>query len=350
MLASVLITSLSLSAGLLAAAVSDRDAPELLKRFEFAETHMGSTFKIVLYSTDEDAARSASRAAFARIAALDAALSDYDPESELSRLCRQAGGPAVPASQDLFEVLDLAKQFHERTGGVFDVTIAPVGRLWRRARRDRRPPDPEKLQSALSLVGASHLLLDRQAQTVRLEKPGMRLDLGGIAKGYAAQAAADVLRSHGISRHLVGGAGDLVVGDPPPEAKGWTIGVAGLEPSETPPEIYLLLANAAISTAGDAERYVIINGRRYSHIINPVTGIAVEDRASVTVVAADGATADALETAVYLLGPEKGLELVERTPGAAALYVRATPEGIKTFESSRFRLLPRTGPKPNPVN
>ena len=106
-----------------------------------------------------------------------------------------------------------------------------------------------------------------------------------------------------------------------------------------------MLKNAAISTAGDAERFVIIDGRRYSHIINPVTGAAVEDRASVTVVAPDGATADALETSVYLLGPERGLKLIEETPGAAALYVRATPSGVQTFESSRFKTIPRARPK-----
>ena len=153
----------------------------------------------------------------------------------------------------------------------------------------------------------------------------------------------------GITRALVGGAGDIVVADPPPDAAGWTIGVAGLNPAEAEPETYLLLKNAAISTSGDAERFVIIDGHRYSHIINPVTGMGVEDRASVTVVAPDGGTADALETSVYLLGPERGLKLIEDTPGTAALYVRSTPEGIRTFESSRFKEIPRTRPKDSPA-
>jgi uncharacterized protein YbbC (DUF1343 family)/CubicO group peptidase (beta-lactamase class C family) len=226
------------------------------------------------------------------------------------------------------------------------VTIAPVGRLWRRARREHKLPDPEKIAQARSLVGSDKLVLDPTHHTVQLQRPGMKLDVGGIAKGYAAQAAVDALRGLGISRALVGGAGDIVVGDPPPGAQGWTIGVATLNPTESEPETYLLLKSAAISTAGDAERFVIIGGRRYSHIINPITAAAVEDRASVTVVAPDGATADALETSVYLLGPERGLKLIEETPGAAALYVRATPSGIQTFESSRFKTIPRTKPKP----
>jgi thiamine biosynthesis lipoprotein len=173
----------------------------------------------------------------------------------------------------------------------------------------------------------------------------MKLDVGGIAKGYASQAAIDVLRRLGITQALVGGAGDIVVGDPPPETRGWTIGIGSLNPSQSEPETYVLLKQAAISTSGDAERFVIIDGRRYSHIINPATGMGVEDRASVTVIAPDGATADALETSVYLLGPDRGLKLIEETPGTAALYVRSTPAGIRTYESSRFKTIPRTGPK-----
>jgi thiamine biosynthesis lipoprotein len=131
-----------------------------------------------------------------------------------------------------------------------------------------------------------------------------------------------------------------VVGDPPPGAHGWKVAVAPLEPGKAPPVRMLLLANLAVSTAGDAERYVVIDGHRYSHIINPATGIGVQDRASVTVIARDGGMADALETAVYIMGPQRGLKLVDDTPGAAAIFVRLTPEGVKTFESSRFGQVP----------
>jgi FAD:protein FMN transferase len=245
-------------------------------------------------------------------------------------------------SADLFDVLVQSRKMHERSEGAFDVTIAPVGRLWRRARRERKLPDPFKLAEARKLVGSDRMLLDPAGRTVALRTPGMKLDVGGIAKGYAAQAALLVLQKAGVSRSLVGGAGDIVVGEAPPDTPGWTIAIAPLEPGKPgaalPP---MLLRNAAVSTAGDSERFVIIDGRRYSHIINPKTGQAVEDRASVTVVAPDGGTADALETTVYILGPERGLKLVEETPGAAAIYVRSTPEGITTFESSRFKLIPK---------
>jgi thiamine biosynthesis lipoprotein len=317
-----------------------------LRRFEFEETHMASPFNIVLYSTDETTARRASREAYDRIAKLDAILSDYNPESELSRLSRSAGGPALPVSSDLFEVLKRSKAIWERSGGAFDVTIAPVGRLWRRARRDHKLPDRDRLEQARALVGSDKLALDPAARTVRLLKPGMKLDAGGIAKGYAAQAALDVLKAAGIKQALVAGAGDIALGDPPPGARGWKVAIAPLERGQPEALRTLLLSNAAVSTAGDAERFVTIDGHRYSHIINPATGLGVEDRASVTVVAADGATADALETTVYVLGPERGLELVDLTPGASAIFFRLTKDGIKSFESSRFKMVRTVPPGP----
>jgi FAD:protein FMN transferase len=337
LLAAAIVTSLN-------SGEQEPRAAERLARFEFEETHMASPFKIVLYSMDEASARRASRAAYDRIAALNTILSDYDPESELSRLARNAGGPPVPVSTDLFDVLERSKTIYDKSSGAFDVTIAPVGRLWRRARRDRKLPDPGRLAEARLLVGSNQMALDPRARTIELKKPGMKLDVGGIAKGYAAQEALKVLKGAGVSRALVAGSGDIVVGDPPVGERGWKVAIAPLEPGKSSPHRVLLLSNAAVSTAGDAERYVVIDGHRYSHIIDPATGFGVEDRASVTVVAPDGATADALETTVYILGPQRGLKLVDDTPGAAAIFVRSTPEGIKTFESSRFKQVPAIPP------
>jgi FAD:protein FMN transferase len=320
-----------------------RDAEPGLRRFEFHETHMASPFTIILYSTDEPTARHASRRAFDRVAKLNAILSDYDPDSELSRLSQSAGGAAVKVSSDLFAVLQRSKEIWERSGGAFDVTIAPVGTLWRRARREHKLPNPERLERARLLVGSDKMVLDPKAGTVQLVKPGMRLDAGGIAKGYAAQAALDVLEAAGITRALVAAAGDIALGDPPPGEQGWKVAIAPLEKEKAEPLRTLVLSNGAVSTAGDTERFVVIDGRRYSHIVNPATGMAVEDRACVTVVAPDGATADALETTVYVLGPERGLKLVDETPGASAIFFRLTKDGIKSFESSRFKQVPAIG-------
>jgi thiamine biosynthesis lipoprotein len=321
---------------ILAAAAGSGLAPA---RYEFAETHMGSEFRIVLYSRDEPTARRASRAAFARIAALDACFSDYKPDSELMRLCDSAGGPPVKVSVELFDILQRSRTMYDRSTGAFDVTVGPVVRLWRRARRDRKMPSSETLARARSLVSSDLMTLDPTARTVVLKKAGMKLDLGGIAKGYASQEALMVLKAEGLSQALVAGAGDIVVGEPPPGRDSWTIEVAPLNPGAEPSERWLEICNAAVSTAGDTERFVEIGGKRYSHIVDPKTGLGVVDRCTVTVIAPDGSTADALDTAVYALGPERGLPLVESTEGAAALIVRETATGRKTFESTRFPAL-----------
>jgi FAD:protein FMN transferase len=304
------------------------------RRFEFTEPHMGTAFTIVLYTGDEATASRASRAAFDRVKSLDRTLTDYDPDSELMRLCGQAGGPPIAVSADLFAVLARSQALFERSGGAFDISIAPVVRLWRRARREKTLPDPDLLARALSLVGSDAIRLDPEKRTVQLTRPGMKLDVGGIAKGYASEEAVKVLRREGVMSALVAGSGDIVVSDPPPGRAGWTIAVAPLKPeADGAPGRTILLKNAAVSTSGDAEQFVEINGVRYSHVVDPKTGIGLTERRSVTVIAPEGATADGLDTAACILGPDKGLALIESTPGAAGLFVRITPEGQEIRES-----------------
>jgi len=316
-------------------ASSRPDDPPSPRRFEFAEPHMGTEFRIVLYTPDESIARRASRAAFDRIATLDKTLTDYDPDSELMRLCAGAGGPPVALSPDLYRVLDHAKHLYDRSGGALDVTLAPVVRLWRRARRDRKLPDPDALARARSLVpGCGAIRLDPASRTARLLKPGMRIDLGAIAKGYASGEAIAVLKAEGIASALVAGSGDIVVSGPPHGKLGWTIAVAPLSPDAGgQPGRSILLKDAAVSTSGDAEQFVEIAGLRYSHVIDPKTGLGLTERRSVTVIAPDGATADGLDTAACVLGPDRGIALIESTPGAAGLFVRLTPEGREVRES-----------------
>ena len=190
-----------------------------LQSFEAVEPHMGTLVRIQLYAADTTQANQAFRAAFDRIAQLDAALSDYQPESEVNRLCRSAAGRPVKVSADLFRVLASANQVAEWTGGAFDVTLGPVTLLWRQARRQHRLPDPDALREALLRSGYRKLHLDAAARTVTLDQEGMRLDLGGIAKGYAADEALAALAELGIHRALVAASGDLAIGDPPPDRK-----------------------------------------------------------------------------------------------------------------------------------
>ena len=303
-----------------------------LSRFEFWQPHMGTRFQIIVYARNAPTASRASDAAFERIARLDDTMSDYNPRSELMSLCQRAGGPPVPVSEDLFQVLARSQALAERTNGAFDITVGPVVRLWRRARRQHEMPAADELAHARELVGHEKLRLDPHARTAQLLKKGMLLDLGGIAKGYAADQALAILKKHGIASALVVAGGEVAVSAPPPGRKGWRIGIAPLESPDMPPTRFLLLHDAAVSTSGDAEQYVEIDGTRYSHIVDPRTGIGVVGRSSVTVVAPDATTSDGMATAVSVLGPEQGLELVRSTPGTAALIVQVTKQGPRTLE------------------
>jgi thiamine biosynthesis lipoprotein len=328
---------MSLGAALLlltTAPVAVAEGPAL-SRFTYKEPHMGTLFRIIVYAPDEATANRASRAAFDRIAALDARLTDYKADSELMQLCARAGKGPVAVSKELFNVLSKAEEVSRLSGGAFDVTVGPVVRLWRRARRTGWMPEPENLAEARALVGYRNVRLDARGQTVELLKPGMLLDLGGIAKGYAADEAQAVLKSHGIDRALVAAGGDIVVSGPPPGVEGWKVAIAPLSEEEGSGP-WLWLKDAAISTSGDAEQFVEIDGKRYSHIVDPKTGIGLVGRMSASVLAPKGAAADSMTKIVAVLGPEKGFPLIESVAGCSARFVRRTDEKLESTASKGF--------------
>ncbi|MDP6443735.1 MAG: FAD:protein FMN transferase [Pirellulaceae bacterium] len=306
-----------------------------LQRFEAAEVHMGARFSITVYAPDQPAAEAAVVKAFERVEQLNSRLSDYLPESELNRLCRESPhADAQVVSADLFRVLRAAAQVNETSGGAFDVTVGPITRIWRKARRDKRLPDKVKLETALRAVGQRHVQLVGETR-VKLTAPKMQLDLGGIAKGFAADEALAVLREAGLSRALVNAGGDIVVGDAPPDRAGWRIGVAPLSRGAKPSEV-VTLTNGAVATSGDAWQFVELDGVRYSHIVDPQTGVGLTLRSSVTVVARDGMTADAYASAVSVLGPEKGMRLAEGRRGVSTLLVYERDKKVHIQRSADF--------------
>jgi thiamine biosynthesis lipoprotein len=310
--------------------------PEL-RRYRYEQVHMGQSVKILLYAPDESTANLAASAAYERIVAIDQIMSDYKADSELSRLSQTAGsGRAVPLGDELWLVLDRSQRLAAESEGAFDVTVGPYVRLWRRARRSREFPPADRLAEARAAVGYELLTLDAEKKTAELLAPGMRLDLGGIAAGYAADEALAELARHGATRAMVDASGDVVVGDPPPGEAGWKIGIAPVTDANGPPSRFLLVKNASVTTAGDAFQHVEIEGKRYSHIVDPRTGLGLTDPISVTVIARDGITADSLDTAVSVLGPRRGMELIERTEGAASLIMRNVDGKLETFESKRL--------------
>jgi len=311
-------------------------APAEERRFVFEKAEMGVPFRITLYAADEAAARRATDAAFERVEVLNSILSDYDPDSEISRLS-QTSRRAVPVSGDLGHVLEISQRIAEQTEGAFDITIGPLVNLWRRARRKNELPAPELIAEMRARVGFRRLRLDPAARTAELLAPDMRLDVGGIAKGVAVDAALQVLASQGISRALVAASGDIGASDAPPGQPGWKIEVAALDAEGAPPAQTVLLRHSAVSTSGDTFQRVEIGGVRYSHIVDPRTGVGLTDHSLVTVTGPDCTTTDSWETTISLLGPERGLQLIETIPGAAARVVRQPGTQIETYTSRGWR-------------
>lgn len=289
---------------------------------------MGTTVRVVLYADDRARAETAALAALSRVGALDAILSDYRAESELRRLARDAVGRPIRVSDDLFRVLDAAQSLALRSHGAFDITVGPLSQIWRRARRQIALPSRDDLVQARAVTGFRLLVLDRGDRTAMVVREGMRLDAGGIAKGYAADEALAVLVRHGLRRSLVAVGGDLAIGEPPPSAAGWTVVLAGLSPERSAPGSPLTLASAGVSTSGDAEQWVVIDGQRYSHIVDPMTGLGLTGQRLVSVVARDAMTSDMLATALSVMEVGRGLALADRTPGAAAQIGVAEETGV----------------------
>jgi len=330
------MTNSKLFAALFLSALCLESSPTL-QPYEAIEPHMGTLMRIKLYAPNEAAAKQGFRAAFDRIAQLDQILSDYNPNSELNRVASGAFAKPVKVSDDLARVVEASQRIAEQTNGAFDITVGPLTHLWRQARHDRVIPQPDIVQAAKARCGYRKLHFNRAAQTIKLDSPQMLLDVGGIAKGYAAEEALAVLQKLGLPRALVAASGDLVFGDAPPGQPGWKIGIDSFDRADKPFTRELFLSNAAVSTSGSTEQSLESNGKTYSHIIDPGTGMGLVDNISVTTVARDGMQADAAATAVSVLGCEKGLAYVESEPGLAAFIVVKNYGQTRSFESNRFK-------------
>jgi thiamine biosynthesis lipoprotein len=307
----------------LALSCACRSAPPSEQRVELEAPAMGTLFRVVLYAQDVAAGERAARAALERVAELERVLSDYREDSELVRLGARSDVQAptewVELSADLERVLRAAQQLAELTDGAFDVTVGPLSALWRRARRQQELPRAERLAAALEACGWSKLELDPHAPRARLLAPRMRLDLGGIAKGYALDEALALLEQQGFERAMVVGGGDVVAGRAPPEQRGWRVVIAPFDDERERVELHL--EHRAVSTSGDAFQVLELDGRRWSHILDPRTGWALANRTSASVIAPYATLSDALATALCVLGPE-GLVKLRHFDGVEARILR----------------------------
>ncbi len=274
-------------------------AAQVLDRFEYEQPQMGTTFKIILYSTNQQRADFAAQKAFNRIKQLNEIMSDYMPESEVSLLTRKKESlQKIKVSRDLYRVLKQSKKWAKRSNGHFDITIGPLSKLWRKAFRQQEFPDTLLIQQALLKVNYKNLIISPFSKKIKLKKQGMRIDLGGIAKGYAVDEAMKILKQEGIKIALVEGGGDILVSNPPPKTEGWKIRLPNSNES-------LILKNKAIATSGSTFQYLEYNGKLYSHIINPKTGYGASNQTSLTVIAKNCTDADALASTCILLSREE---------------------------------------------
>lgn len=300
-----------------------------LSRYEFVAPHMGTIFRLVFFASDASGASNAANAAFARIAGINRALSDYDPESEICHLEGRRPGTPFAISLDLFSVLEQSRQIAEQTNGAFDVTLGPIVRVWREARRTRRLPTETELSTARNACGARNFQLDSANRTLTLHVPKMHFDFGGIAKGYAADEALRVLVSHGYKRAMVAAGGDLALGDSPPGTAGWKIDLAPFG-SNSPGTLRINASHVGISTSGDSEQFVVIDGIRYSHIINPATGLGLTAPCAATVVAPDATQSDAWATACAVLSENDSVAAC--IPESIQVWIFTREEGVERYK------------------
>ena len=299
---------------------------------------MGTTFRLIFYADAQDKADELSQKVFERLDSLNQIMSDYLPDSELSKLSRNSGrGQKVKVSDELWEIMRLSNKISRKSKGAFDITIGPLSQLWRRAVRRNEFPDSSRIQDATHRVNYKYIRFYPAKQTVKLKKEGMRLDLGGIAKGYAVDKAFEYLSQKNISIALVDGGGDIRLGDPPPGTAGWKVSVSDLDSTENEMNKVLELRNCAIATSGDTYRFIEWKGKRYSHIIDPRTGYGITQQRKTTVIVPNATMADALASALSVMGPKKGFRLLNRLykrTGAYSLFIHKTANGFQKFESS----------------
>ena len=294
------------------------------------EAIMGTAIRVELWAVDRAAGEAAIAAVMAEMHRIDREMSPYKPESELSRINREAAQRPVPVSQEMFDILSRSIRISKLSGGAFDITFSSVGYMYDYQRQLK--PTREEIERALPGIDYRHILLDAEKRTVRFARSGVRVDLGGIGKGYAVDNGIALLKKRGITQALITAGGDSrVLGDR--RGRPWMEGIRDPRRKDNVVAVIPLI-NSAISTSGDYERYFEVDGVRYHHIIDPQTGRSATGVHGVSVIGPDATTTDGLTKPVFILGTEKGLRLIESIPGVDAVIIDA--DG-KVFYSSGLR-------------
>jgi thiamine biosynthesis lipoprotein len=296
--------------------------PAQAKWMSREEAIMGTAIRVELWHEEPAKGSTALDAVMEEMHRIDRAMSPFKPESELSRINREAAKAPVPISEEMFELLARSVAFSKLSEGAFDITFASVGCMF--DYRNEVKPTDEEIAAALPGFNYRHIRLERQGRTIQFAQRGVQIDLGGIAKGYAVDNCVALLRERGVRQALVVAGGDSrVLGDR--RGRPWMIGIRDPRRKDTMVAM-MPLVDAAISTSGDYERYFEANGVRHHHILDPRTGKSATGARSVTIIGPDATTTEGISKSVFIMGPERGIRFAESLPGIDAVIIDADGE------------------------
>ena len=301
-------------------------------RYEETKFLIGTEVNIIVVGSNKETIRSAAQAGFKEISRIEDIMSAYKPNSEL---CLLNKAEEYESSRELLYVIDRARYTSVLSDGAFDITCKPLIDLWHNARETNEVPDTQNILDALSTVGYRNISVKNN--NVKFNKAGMKIDLGALAKGYAVDMAMNIIKNYDINGALVDAGGDIRAIGKREDGKLWEIGIK--HPRERNRIIELInLENSAVATSGDYERFFMLNGKRYSHVIDPRTGYPVDNQiVSVSVLSSDCLTCDSLATAITVLGEKRGIELIEKLKGVEALIIFIKDGNLDLIKSSGMK-------------
>jgi thiamine biosynthesis lipoprotein len=324
---------LIVAASWLLASPARSSAPSVI-RYEGTRYSMGCAYAIVAYGEDGAALPRIVEEAFDEVDRLDRLMSHYKPESPLSRLNQTAAAAAVSIDPELFAIIAESMRYSRESDGAFDITVGPLMKAWGFFKGEGRMPDARELDAVRQRIGYHHVILDERAHSVRFDRPGIELDLGGIGKGYAVDRVVDLLRARHITAALVSAGGSTIyaLGTPPGE-DGWSVSVQDpLHADKT--ALTLRLKDRSLSIAGRSEKSFEVNGVVYSHIMDPRTAKPVQGMLTVAVLSATGTAGDALDDVLFVQGVDKSRTYLSRLPGVEACFFR--PDGHHGWTMTRL--------------
>jgi thiamine biosynthesis lipoprotein len=300
---------------------------------------MGSRFDITIVAQDSLSAEQYIDEAIAEVTRIENLISDWIPETQISQVNKNAGIKPVTVDKEVFNLAERALQFSKITDGAFDISFAAMDRIWKFDGSMTEMPLPEAIKKSVEKVGYQNIILDKENSTIFLKLPGMKIGFGALGEGYAADRVKKMLMDKGVQAGIINGSGDMNTWGTQPDGKPWTVGITN--PMEKNNMFAVVpLQESAVVTSGSYEKFVVFNGTRYAHIINPVTGYPATGLCSVTVFGASAEMANGFSTSIMVLGKDAGLKLIDQIPALSCIVV--TDEGevfsSKNIDLKKYRL------------